>query len=288
LRCEIFYSSLRTMFGSGKRIQLASLCAAGALAALGCGPAKENYGCPTIDAVGGPLNTDNANGTTWNVTQACTVPYDRVSTADWCSNLLFDANGVRQVWLGHPALSFQGGFITFDGGGHYRSELRFATPADQPAKTNFTRACLNAYGVEPTCGDLQTKLTDYFSPKGVDDTSANIQSYRLQPITLLFQYPPDVLPLPHYGNFNCTDDGASGCDCSYSISFRVPDNGAYNADKTTIVSMISSTGALPYDNDFTADASSLMLTGHGGVDLFAQPGLRTLTFAKAPPPAPAP
>jgi hypothetical protein len=241
--------------------------AAMVLGASGCAAKSENYGCPTVDATGGAVIGD------WNVTSACTAEYDRVTSGDWCSQLVFDANGVRQAYLGHPTLKFKSGKLSFIGNGSYTSELSFETLPGE-ARTTFPYSCLTAYGKEPSCGELTGALEGYLSDQG-----AAQQSYRLTPLQLIPFYPVGLVPQPSYSSIDCQDDGHNGCACSYTVGLVVPDRGQFASVGTTLT-LYSETSALPYANDYSSDGASLAMTGRDGFDVMGQLGLRTLVFSK--------
>jgi hypothetical protein len=256
-----------------------------ALIAVGCTEKIANYGCPTVDATGDPAQI--LSGSSWTLDNACAASYDRVQSGDWCSQLVYDANGVRMAILGHGTLvplkgDDQNGMpntgITFAQDPNttlpiYNSTLTF----EGPGATTFPGACLRAYGAEPTCDDLIAGLNTYLG-----DNFGAQQSYRLG--VVLPYYPNDVIPQPYYYNFDCLplgSDGGSGdgCRCTYTVRLVVPDKGTWVVNGG-MLSLFSVSDALPYDNDFATAGTQLQMVGHAGLDLMGQPGLRTLVFAK--------
>jgi hypothetical protein len=257
-----------------------------ALMAVGCSQKLENYGCPTVDATGDPNQILSGSG--WTLDDACAASYDRVQSGDWCSQLVYDSNGVRMAILGHGTLVPMKGD---DEMGKPRSGITFAHDPNTmlpvytstltfegPGVTSFPAACLRAYGAEPTCDDLISGLDMYLS-----DNFAAQQSYRLG--AMLPYYPIDVIPQPYYYNFDClpqgSDGGTSGdgCRCTYTVRLVVPDKGTWVVSGS-MLSLFSVSDALPYDNDFAATGAQLQMVGHAGLDLMGQQGLRTLVFAK--------
>src|SRR5579862_5017589 len=112
--------------GTGKTFLRALV--ATAAAALGCAGATTQSYCPTAPATGGDIHG------TWTVDKShgslCMAPYDATTSGDWCSQLVYDAGGIRQLSLGHPDLAFTSGTATFMGdagstSGAYTSDLKF-------------------------------------------------------------------------------------------------------------------------------------------------------------------
>jgi hypothetical protein len=286
------------MTGRGKGFVGFSVANLGVLAALlcsiGCEPKDDTYGCKPVDGKGGDVTG------VWDVASFCPVEYERVTSNDWCSQVVWDANGVRQAYLGHPWLSVaqvgpygEATELTVDADpdatatpatkGTYRSLLNFGP---SPATTYFPHACLIAYGASGVCSDFEKAINKYFGYDDADptlqpDPGAAWQSFNL--LSLAFQpfYPQGLLPTPIYTKMTCKDAArGNGCDCSYNVWLVVHDTGAWTSEKGTILSFYSDTAALPYDHDFTATDSSLQMSGHDGLDVFGQRGLRTLYWKK--------
>jgi hypothetical protein len=256
------------------------MLAALAALALGCtGTTTQTY-CPTVDATGGSVVG------TWETragqTQFCVAPYDRVSSGDWCSQLVFDSSGIRSLMLGHPQMNFVSGTIAFTDpngqltdvtSGSYTSDLQF----EGKDSVWFPRPCIDAYGHVPpaTCDDLTSNIGQFLS----DGSSAN-QSFRNLPISQFPNYPPGTVPQATYTTGDCEIDPRGGCTCPYSVGLDVPDKGQWGVDGAGTLTLFSETSAPPYINDYGAGNGSLAISGHLGVDLLGQTGLRMLTFAK--------
>jgi hypothetical protein len=251
-----------------------------AATALGCGGTTTQNYCPTIDATGGSVV---GAWTTNATTPFCAAPYDRVSSGDWCSQLTLDNNGIRTLMLGHPMLEFKTGTITFTDAngtmtaatsGNYTSMLHF-----EAADTAFfPRVCIDAFGATPppTCDDLTSDLGNFLAS---DPGSANA-SFRVTPVNLLPSYPPGTGPQAVYTTMDCVADPVKdGCSCPYVVGLDAPDVGQWSVEGTTLT-LYSASSALPYVNDFAASGTELAMSGHGGLDLLGQIGLRMLTLAK--------
>jgi hypothetical protein len=208
-----------------------------------------------------------------------------VASGDWCSQLVFDTSGIRNLQLGHPELPFTGGTLSFtdDSGqgqhGTYTSLLHF-----QGSDTMwFPQACMDAYGHVPplTCDDMTSGLGEYLA----DDTQA-IQAFRslnvMQTMTQLPTYPIGLAPRAIYTTMDCSADPRGGCSCPYLVGLDVPDKGQWGVDGAGKLTLFSGTSAPAYPNDYGADGKTLGISGHEGFDLFGQPGLRMIQFAKQP------
>jgi hypothetical protein len=236
------------------------------LLSIGCGTraSPNNYGCGTVAPCGGDVAGD------WTATGACTNPYDRVTSGDWCSQLTVDSTGLKIAMLGHDVLAFKKATVSYVADGTFSSQVTFSGPAT----TQFPSMCLTMFGQIPTCADLATSLAMYLSDQGVAT-----QSYYLTPISQLPQYPPKLAPQPSYSNMDCADDSNGGCSCSYNVDFVFPDKGTYTASGG-VLTHYSATEALPYSSDYCVKGSELSMTGHAGTDLMGQIGFRELTLRK--------
>jgi hypothetical protein len=280
----------------GNNFLVATFSLLGGLVALSptaCAPKNDPLGCPSVDPTGGDVTG------AWTPATYCSAKYDPVTSNDWCSQLIYDANGVRLVMLGHPFLplepktpeadlqtdpklradmtthlSFTPAKMPPNDSNTYESVLIFGPV---PTRTNFSKACLTAYGQtipDGDCSVFQDALQSFLG----DDGSA-WQSFNLTP--LMFQ--PNFfghLPRPQYSNFTCDDDHAGGCTCSYDVSQQVKDVGTWSTDRMGILTLYSATEALPYDHDYAASATTLSISGLDGLDVMGQHGLRTVNWKK--------
>jgi hypothetical protein len=279
----ILFESARMTGGTGRVRRLAFAAVAIATATLGCSNVTQDY-CPTVAATGGDVVG------AWQSSSQCTAPTDRASSGDWCNQLVFDNTGIRALLLGHPAMSFATGTVTYtDASGNmtagatmggFTSLLHFVSVPDASDGFNhvfFPRACLNAYGrtPAPTCDDLTGALGDFLA----DQSQAN-QSYRLLPLSAFPNYPPGTAPNATYNTMDCIPDAVQdGCDCTYSVTLDAPDTGQWGISNG-VLTMYSASSAPAYVNNYGAGGGQLAMSGEGGLDIFGQTALRYLTFKK--------
>jgi hypothetical protein len=247
---------------------------------LGCGAKTTQDYCPTVDPTGGNVV---GNWATTSSTPFCVAPYARVASGDWCSQLVFDTSGIRNLQLGHPDLPFKGATMSFtadDTQGQHGSYM--STVSFQGTDTMwFPRACMDAYGHVPplTCDDMTAALGQYLA----DDTAA-IQAFRslnvMQTMTQLPTYPVGLAPRAVYTTMDCMEDPRGGCSCPYIVGLDVPDKGTWGVDGAGTLTLFSDTAAPAYPNVYGASGTTLAISGQDGFDLLGQPGLRMIQFAK--------
>jgi hypothetical protein len=281
---------------TGRGMLRLSLLVAVASLSVGCEPKDDTFGCKPVDATGGPLvEADPTNpkvmSKTWLADKFCVAKYDRVTSNDWCSQIVWDMNGVRQAYLGHPEL-----FVTAVGVDGKPTQLKltqgpgledptktvYSYEADlklsmTQATTTFPSACLTAYGqTADDCAVFGSALDMYLS-----DPSSAWQSFNLVPLQYQPFYPQGLLPQPSYLNMSCGPAADhNGCTCTYDVTLDIHDTGAWTNAKGSILSLYSDSAAPPFDQDYASDGSVLKMSGHDGLDVFGQRGLRTLLWRK--------
>jgi hypothetical protein len=259
------------------------------LSTAACAPKEDHYGCNPIDATGGAVIG------AWDIDSSCPARYDRVVSNDWCSQLVWNANGVVQAYLGHPWMSVSA--PTPDNPpsslvltqapsivdptiieNRYTSELKFGP---ENVAVTFPKACLEAYG-QPAddCDVFAGALSLYLG-----DPSAAWQSFNITSIAFQPTYPQGLVPQPTFSNIFCDHEasGAGGCTCTYSVSLDVPDRGTWTNAQGTVLTLYSDTNAIPYDLDYSSDGNVLGMSGHAGLDVMGQRGLRKVNWRKHSP-----
>jgi hypothetical protein len=295
---ELFVANRRGHWGMALLLTLTSLSSAG------CEPKEDTYGCKPIVATGEAKSGDVTGD--WELSassQFCTAHYDRVVSNDWCSQLVWDANGVRQVYLGHPWLAVNKSSLSGAPSGLTLNADEMPSP-DDPAKmitvrtyhsdipfgpssamTTFPSACLAAYGQPGNdCVAFQAALIKYVGYNSAEpdkgDKSSAWQSFNLVPLQYQPLYPQGLVPAPGYSKITCAPatTAAGGCDCTYDVTLDTHDTGTWTNERGTILSLYSDSAALPYDTDYSTDGVTLGMSGHDGFDLLGQRGLRRLTW----------
>jgi hypothetical protein len=154
----------------------------------------------------------------------------------------------------------------------YTVSLTFSLP--KLSTTHFAPTCLQANGFTPTCQQLSDGLDTFFTNAAVSVVGST----------------------PAYSAFSCVaSPGDNGCDCSYSYSVVVSDQGAWTTagDVLSFKSLITAyqyNGAQaatvepvqPMKATYCASGNPLTLTmtGYQGASLFEAIGLRTMVFSK--------
>ncbi len=276
-------------------VSLLGICLANAAACSGPGA---RLGCPDIDACGGkPQGTwtlqssdsycvyvpplaysvpTSAPPLTFVPSQASLAQMPSKATppksaGDWCYSLEylpsgpadagFTPGGVVTVALPIPP----GGIEPTANLGDAGPPVLFTLQADNTytvyaktlayAQIHFAPPCLTAFGASPSCSDLTTQ------------TQAHLTA----------------VSAGTYLNFSCVDSQAGGCDCSYAYAGEAADQGSWRVSGTVLYFLSESNATQQVvATDFCAGDNSLVISGHNGISLFNDRGLRTLTLTRAP------
>jgi hypothetical protein len=226
-----------------------------AFAVLGCGVGKDsiNQWCPTVASTGGDPTGK------WTVKSSCQVPYARTATDDWCSKLVYDANGVHDgVFLGQEFLPITSGTVTYtkddptcgENCGSYEAGLVFSGMTT----THFPLGCLKQHTPDPTCDDLTNKVL------AIGDAYPTIQNFQ-------------CVPEP---------DDPDSCACSYLVTTATiaTDVGAWRV-KDGLLIHYPSTLAQAGLTDMAIVGNEMHLHGHDGLPLLAHDPLRNLDLERA-------
>jgi len=277
----------KPLFVAARALGVAATIAV-AVGVSSCGGTGAEGGCPATASCGGDLTKPTGF---WQVETVCQYfptqpsqpltyneyvarPPDPVLTpvqplpttgGDWCSALDYNAGGVQEVILWHPAAKLTSGNVSFNSDATYESDLQFSAQAS----TNFPVACLQSGGVAPTCSQFETDLTAFYA----------------------------MAPNAGQGivDIHCTDDVDSSCTCNYTFQVALVDKGTYSAADGILyenteeytyngVAVTEYQPSVPTAISY-CDNGGLTLTGNDGANLSGVVGLRTLTLqsAKAPP-----
>ncbi len=274
---------------------LLGVCLANAAACSGPGA---QLGCPPIDACGGqpqgiwalqspdsycvyvpplaysvptnnpPLTFVPSQASLAQTPSKATPPK---SAGDWCYSLEylpsagpadagFTPGGVLTVALPIPPAGIEPAADLGDAGPPVLFSLQpdntYMVSADTFANVqiHFAPPCLTAFGANPSCGDLTTQTQAYLT--------AHSQTV--------------------FRDFSCVGSTAGGCDCSYTYVGQVVDQGSWRVAGSVLYFLSESNGTQQVvATDFCAQGNSLVISGHNGISLFTDRGLRTLTLARA-------
>jgi len=175
------------------------------------------------------------------------------TSGDWCSGLVYlapaaaaAANGtVGNVQFFAKPLEFVKGTIAFLDNGTYSTNIFGASPET----THFSRSCLNAYGANPSCADLQDGL--------------------------------NAQPLVNYVELVCGNGADNGCDCTYKLAETAGDVGVWRADGSTLLQFPGAGNAVQ-QTDFCISPDGMTMTagGKNGSHLLGSAGRRSMTLSK--------
>jgi hypothetical protein len=119
---------------------------------------------------------------------------------------------------------------------------------------HFAPACLTAFGATPTCSELASQTQAYLTTHSQE----------------AFQ------------DFSCADSASGGCDCSYAYAGEAADQGSWRVSGNVLYFLSESNNTQQVvATDFCAQGDSLVISGHNGISLFNDRGLRTLTLTRA-------
>jgi hypothetical protein len=283
----------------GALLAVVSLLGIGLANAAACSGAGALLGCPPINACGGqpqgtwtlqspdsycvyvppltyavptsnpPLTFVPAQTSLAQMPSKATPPK---SAGDWCYSLEylpsapgdsgFTPGGVVTVALPIPPGGIEPAADLGDAG----PPVLFALQPDNTymvyaktlanAQIHFAPPCLTAFGANPSCSDLTTQ------------TRAHLIAASLNTFI----------------NFSCVASPAGGCDCSYTYAGEVADQGSWRVSGSVLYFLSESNATQQVvATDFCAQDNSLVISGHNGISLFNDRGLRTLTLARAAP-----
>jgi hypothetical protein len=184
-------------------------------------------------------------------------PPPEMTSSDWCSYLVYDPNvGITKFLFPYDTLFLSGGKV------NYRSDGTFSVllATQGHGHVDLSASCLNRFGALPSCDELTAQLTTFAATE------------------------------PAYQDIMCVDDGAAGCNCTYSLQFE-PSGGAlsgrWTTDGTGVMTHFAGNFQLPSQVDYCVDSSgatpTLTLWGHDHTDIWNQAGIRQLSLVPAPP-----
>ncbi len=233
---------------------------AGASDAAGAGGAADSSACPPLAICGGDPTGHwlaiGDGGAASQLAGACAEPTFEPLTG--CSDLAYlpasaGAPGITEVTLPLPKqVSVTEADVTFTPDQGYSLELRTRGESG----LHFSPGCLTAHGANPTCGELQGQLLQFFYTS------------------------PDLSEL------TCLAAADGGCDCSWQFELYLLERGSsrITGDVLSLTRTFPADDLSPTAFDFCAQADTLQLSAHPGSAFIGSDviGLRTLRLRRSP------
>jgi hypothetical protein len=192
------------------------------------------------------------------------------SAGDWCYSLEylpsvppdsgFTAGGVLTVTLPIPP----GGIAPPGDGGppvlfQLNADNTYMVGANTLAantQIHFAPPCLTAFGATPTCSELASQIQAYLTTHSQEA----------------------------FHDFSCADSASGGCDCTYAYAGEAADQGSWRVSGNVLYFLSESNNTQQVvATDFCEAGNSLVISGHNGISLFNDRGLRTLALQRATP-----
>jgi hypothetical protein len=179
-------------------------------------------------------------------------PPPEATSSDWCSYLVYDpVRGITNFVFPYDTLELEGGTVTYEMNGIFSALMS----THGGGTIDLSGSCLTRFAAAPSCETLTTDLQTFAATE------------------------------PSFQNIACTDDGAGGCRCSYTINF-LPSGGSLSGRwgaNGSVMTHFAGSKQLPSQVDYCLDQSdTLTLWGRGRTDIWDQPGLRTLILERLP------
>ena len=197
-------------------------------------------------------------------TLATTPPPNTTTSGDWCSGLVYKApidatdSTVGNVSFFTLPLSVTNAYnintIAFLDDGNGSKTYSTSVFGASPEVTHFTRTCLNAYGANPTCSELQAGLRALTSVNYVNDS-------------LL-----------------CSASADNGCDCAYTEVETSGDVGVWRVEGTSII-QFPGDGKPRQTTDFCVNGNTMTIGGKNGSHLLNSAGRRSMVLTKCSTPS---
>jgi hypothetical protein len=216
-----------------------------------------------------PVWTSPAQTTDLNqpATVAREVP-PALTSGDWCSGLIYGANGVSAFTFGYDPLSMAGGLLTYTEDGLYSGTLN----TSGQGVVEIPSRCLTRFGAEPTCDELSLSLMAFAAIKP-SRPARRCSDSASEPSACDF--------FKSYENISCAAGAQGGCTCSYAVSYSGSVGGTWEGT-AGVLTHSDNLRTLPSKADFCVAASGTVMTlwGHNSGFLFDEAGLRELTLQR--------
>jgi hypothetical protein len=180
------------------------------------------------------------------------------TSTDWCSDLVWGANGISFLMLPRDTPSIQGAYLNYtvpqDATDHTMGNYGALVTSSDVATIEYSAACLERFGYSANCVQFGEAFATYgVGLGGVKETS-------------------------------CQDAAAGGCVCKYLIESDAAGtnlSGAWVKDpNASVLTHYAANMLLPSRVDYCVQGSQLTLWGHNRTNILDFLGLRTMVFHK--------
>jgi hypothetical protein len=198
-------------------------------------------------------------------------PAPVTTSSDWCSMLVFGAQGLASFVFPHDTLAVSGGQVTYAGDGTFQAVIDTAGPG----RIDLSASCLTRVGASATCDVVAAALADLAAAPGGQAPGIPCTDSPAEPSSCRYYYT--------YASVACAGDASGGCACTYDVSFAGTFTGRWTAAGDRLVHF-DATRTLPSQADYCVDGAgaALSLWGHDRTALFDEPGIRTLHLQRVP------
>jgi hypothetical protein len=198
-------------------------------------------------------------------------PVPVTTSSDWCSTLVYGAQGLSTFVFPHDTLPVSGGQVTYAGDGTYQAVIDTAGPGS----IDLSAACLTRFGANATCHVVTAALMDFAAAPRGQAPGIHCTDSPADPSSCQYYY--------SYANIACAADINGGCLCTYDVSFAGSFSGRWTVAGDRLVHFDSSK-TLPSQADYcvAGAGTALSLWGHDRAALFEEPGIQTLKLQRMP------
>jgi hypothetical protein len=184
-------------------------------------------------------------------------PPPEATTTDWCSDLVYGADGISFLMLPRDTPRIQGAYLTFQARApgdpdHAKGLYAALVTSSDRTSIEYSRSCLERFGFSPDCVQFAQSFATYGAGLGgVKETS-------------------------------CEATAGAGCRCSYLIESDAAGtnlSGNWTADGG-VMTLLAGNMVLPSRVDYCVQGDHMTLWGHNRTNILDFVGLRTMTLQK--------
>ena len=190
---------------------------------------------------------------------AAREPLPEATSSDWCSYLVYGANGITDFQFPYDTPNLGGVGITFGTDATYSARIT----AQVYGGVDIPEVCLTRFGVKPICASAGTTPVSPPTRSLTDDLGAFAAT------------------AGSYQSIACVDAADGGCHCEYHVDFDPTVGGSFSIDGP-VMSLFDSNKRLPSLVDFCVAGDTMTLWGHNRASIWDQvPGTRTVQLVRA-------